>query len=53
MHIHIRQLVRACLCGSVFMVVLAVPASAQGSTNDNPSRNQIVLSGQLIVPQGD
>ena len=52
-HIHIRQLVRACLCGFVFVVVLAVPGSAQGSTNDNPSRDQIVLSGQLVVPQGE
>ena len=53
MHIYIRQLVRSCLSGFVLVVFLAVPASAQGSTNDNPSRNQIVLSGQLIVPQGE
>jgi hypothetical protein len=52
-HIQIRQLVRACLGALVIVLVLAVPASAQGSTNDNPPRDQIVLSGQLIVPSGE
>jgi cytoskeletal protein CcmA (bactofilin family) len=52
-HIRIRQLVRAVLAAFVIMVVLAMPASAQGSTADDTSRDQIVLSGQLIVPQGE
>jgi hypothetical protein len=53
MHIRIRQLVRVFLAAFVIMVVLAMPASAQGSTTDDTSRDQVVLSGQLIVPQGE
>jgi len=48
----IRQLVRASLAAFVVVLVLAVPASAQGSTTDVAPRDQIVLNGQLIVPQG-
>jgi cytoskeletal protein CcmA (bactofilin family) len=53
MRIRIRQLMRAFLMAFVIMVVLAIPASAQGSASDPTSRDQIVLSGQLIVPQDD
>ena len=41
------------LAAFAFLVVLAVPAAAQGSVTDDASRDQIVLSGQLIVPQGE
>src|SRR6266480_7179656 len=53
MRIRIRQLMRAFLMALVIMVVLAIPASAQGFASDPTSRDQIVLSGQLIVPQDD
>ena len=53
MHIWIRRLVRAFLAAFVIVGVLAVPASAQGSSTDDTSRDQVVLSGQLIVPQGE
>jgi hypothetical protein len=41
------------LAAFAILVVLAVPAAAQGSVTDDASRDQIVLSGQLIVPQGE
>jgi cytoskeletal protein CcmA (bactofilin family) len=53
MRIQIRQLMRASLMAFVIMLVLAIPASAQGSATDRTSRDQIVLSGQLIVPQDE
>ncbi len=53
MRIRIRQLIRALLVTFVIMLVLALPASAQGSATDRTSRDQIVLSGQLIVPQNE
>jgi predicted S18 family serine protease len=53
MRIRIRQLMRALLVAFVIMLVLAIPASAQGSATDRTSRDQIVLSGQLIVPQDE
>jgi cytoskeletal protein CcmA (bactofilin family) len=51
--IRIRQLVRLFLAAFAILVVFAVPAEAQGTTTDDSSRDQIVLSGQLIVPQGE
>ncbi len=53
MHTRIRQLVRASLAAFVIVLVLAVPASALGSTTDVTSRDQVVLSGQLVVAQGE
>jgi hypothetical protein len=52
-HMWIRQLVRVSLAAFAVVLILAVPASAQGSTTDVAPRDQIVLSGQLIVPQGE
>jgi cytoskeletal protein CcmA (bactofilin family) len=53
MRIRIRQLVRTFLMAFVIVVVVAIPASAQGSATDRTPRDQIVLSGQLIVPQDE
>ena len=53
MHIRIRRLVRASLAAFVIVVVLSAPAFAQGTSTDETPRDQIVLSGRLIVPQGE
>jgi len=52
-HTRIRQLVRASLLTFALVVLLAVPASALGATTDVTTRDQVVLSGQLVVGQGE
>ncbi len=53
MPIRMRRLVRLFLAAFAILVVLAVPAAAQGSTTDDAARDQIVLNGQLVVPEAE